>query len=242
MSSSPIATYSFLPWLKGGLANQITSADGANVPVRAAIDVRLVVATDNAAIPAADRTVNTEVQLIGPGDIVGINPDVVVKTQPRDWITDFEPNYIPFIEFYDEDFPWRYTPAAADTALHHLRPWLTLVLLKATEFEELHARTGPLSAIRVLDAQTKFQPASQLWAWAHVHVNEDLTADRTRDIPASMNALGQLLSTQPDRAYSRLMCPRKLDPETEYYAFLIPTFESGRLAGLGLEVPPTLRA
>lgn len=242
MSSSPIATYSFLPWLKGGLANQITSADGASVPVRAAVDVRLVVATDNAAIPAADRTVDTQVQLIGPGDVLGINPDVVVKTQPRDWITDFEPNYIPFIEFYDEDFPWRYTPAAADATRHRLRPWLTLVVLKAAEFEELSARTGPLSAVRVVDAQTKFPHAPQLWAWAHVHVNEDLTADRTRDLASSMNAFGQIVSAHPDRAYSRLMCPRKLEPETEYHAFLIPTFESGRLAGLGLEIPPALRA
>ena len=52
-------------------------------------------------------------QLVGPGDIVGINRRAVVRTEPRNGVTDFEPNYLAFIEFYDEDFPWRYTPARA---------------------------------------------------------------------------------------------------------------------------------
>ena len=38
---------------------------------------------------------------------------MVVRTEPLNWITDFEPNYLPFVEFYDEDFAWRYTPAKA---------------------------------------------------------------------------------------------------------------------------------
>ena len=36
-----------------------------------------------------------------------------------------------------------------------------------------------------------------------------------------------------DLAYSRLLCPRQLEPNTAYHAFLVPTFETGRLAGLG---------
>jgi len=241
--ADPVATYSFLPWLKGGLAKQISAADGANVPVRATIDVGVVIGTDNAAISLADRTVTTKIQLVGPGDIRGVNiTDVIVKTNPREWVTNFEPNYLPFIEFYDEDFPWRYTPAAADTGLHRVRPWLTLVVLEGTEFEELRAANGPLPTIRVANAATCFPPPSQLWAWAHVHVNEDLTADHTRDVAASTTAFEQLVSAHPDRAYSRLLCPRKLKPETDYYAFVIPTFESGRLTGLGLPIPPALKA
>jgi hypothetical protein len=37
----------------------------------------------------------------------------------------------------------------------------------------------------------------------------------------------------PDHALARLICPRKLRPSTAYHAFLIPSFEVGRLAGLG---------
>ena len=74
------------------------------------------------------ETVTRNINLYGPGDIVGIDPSAIVKVEPRDQITNFEPNYLPYIEFYDEDFPWRYTPAAPDTALHRLRPWLALIV------------------------------------------------------------------------------------------------------------------
>ena len=39
---------------------------------------------------------------------------MVVRTEPLNRITNFEPNYLAFIEFYDEDFLWRYTPARAN--------------------------------------------------------------------------------------------------------------------------------
>ena len=47
-----------------------------------------------------------------------------------------------------------------------------------------------------------------------------------------MDALENLLHQNPDHALSRLVCPRKLNPKTAYHAFLIPSFEVGRLAGL----------
>ena len=49
-------------------------------------------------------------QLYGPGDIIGIDRNAIVRTEPRNLVTNFETNYLPFVEFYDEDFPWRYTP------------------------------------------------------------------------------------------------------------------------------------
>ncbi len=36
-----------------------------------------------------------------------------------------------------------------------------------------------------------------------------------------------------DNASSRLLCPRKLKESTAYHAFVVPAFETGRLAGLG---------
>ena len=35
---------------------------------------------------------------------------------------------------------------------------------------------------------------------------------------------------------SRLLCPRRLDPSTDYLACLVPAFELGRKAGLGLPI------
>jgi hypothetical protein len=50
------------------------------------------------------------------------------------------------------------------------------------------------------------------------------------------NRLSGLLAENPDLAYSRIVCPRKLEKNTAYHAFLIPSFETGRVAGLGLDV------
>lgn len=44
-----------------------------------------------------------------------------------------------------------------------------------------------------------------------------------------------MLRTNADNACSRLICPRRLQPDTAYEAFLVPAFETGRLAGLGLD-------
>src|SRR6202008_2465859 len=98
-----IANYSFLPWLRRGISNNITAPVSQ---LRASVEVTLTVNS---------HTVSNSVELIGPGDITGINSNAIVRTDPKNWVTDFEPNYFPFIEFYDEDFPWRYTPEKPDS-------------------------------------------------------------------------------------------------------------------------------
>ena len=65
---------------------------------------------------------------------------------------------------------------------------------------------------------------SESWAWAHAHVVE-------AGAPASV---ADQLRDQPDLNVSRLLCPRRLAEGRDYYACLVPAFEVGRLAGLGL--------
>src|SRR5438105_827500 len=123
--SSPLCAYSFLSWLRQGVANQIQSADfDDRVRIRAQIDVTIQATGAKLDGGTATVSVDRSVALFGPGDIVGIDPRAVVKVEPRNWITSFEPNYLPYIDFYDEDFPWRYTPAAPDTGKSRLRPWI----------------------------------------------------------------------------------------------------------------------
>ena len=117
--------------------------------------------------PAArdDQPVHRDVALYGPGDIVGIDRARSSAAEPRHWITNFEPNYLPYVEFYDEDFPWRYTPAAADVGAHRLRPWIALVVLKESEFTEGKDLTGqPLPYFELaagVDAAACFPPADR---------------------------------------------------------------------------------
>jgi hypothetical protein len=238
---STLGTYSFLPWLRQGIANQIASADfDPAVKVRPRIDVNLELRGEKLEGGIATQALNRKVELFGPGDVVGVERRAIIRTEPRHWVTNFEPNYLAHIEFYDEDFPWRYTPAAPDLGKSRLRPWLTLLVLTEEEFRDGKNIQGkPLPYIEVPDLGV-FPRADELWAWAHVHVNESLAASEAEFVSSDMAAVLPKLETtlgrDADLGYSRLVCPRKLAENTAYHAFLIPTFEVGRRAGLGLEL------
>lgn len=239
-----LGTYTFLPWLRQGIANSIDDADfDASVQSRASVNILLNLKGEPVeGTTLLEREISKDIELYGPGDIVGIDAKAILKTEPRHWITNFETNFLPYIDFYDEDFPWRYTPAKPATAnINRLRPWIMLVVLAEGEFEE--SRSGsedrPLPFIAV-ENRSLFPPAEDLWSWAHVHVNKSLIAgDSEMVVPASENGsvldrFEQTLRQNPDLAYSRVISPRKLDANTAYHAFLMPVFETGRLAGLGL--------
>jgi hypothetical protein len=239
-----VATYSFLPWLREGVANTITAADGdTTVQTRATINVALQLSGQavGGGAPLV-QALSQNIALYGPGDIVSIDARAIVRLDPLDWITNFESNYFPAIDFYDEDFPWRYTPAAPDGTGLKLRPWIALIVLTETEFQEgQNDGTRPLPYITVPDASV-FPPADQLWAWAHVHFNQSLSGSSSELVSPDMSAVlpqvQAIINQNPDLAYSRILCPRRLADNTAYHAFLMPVFETGRLAGLG-EKPET---
>ena len=237
MSTQPIAAYSFLPWARQGLGIYIREGDqDSAVKVRGSIDVSLQITGEQIAGGTTTQTIPHSVQLYGSGDILGIESRIIVRTEPRDWITNFETNYLPFIEFYEEDFPWRYTPAKPSPNGQRLRPWLALVVLEEdTEFHDGNNTIGrPLPFIEVSNAAQTFPDFDQLWAWAHVHVNGGLGVDPA-DTTALAAKLDEVVRDNRDQAYSRLLCPRILKANTGYHAFVIPSFEPGRLAGLGLD-------
>jgi len=247
---SPInASYSFLPWLRQGISRNISQADGdANVKLRASIPIEIVVGgTQVNGTALSPEKITKEVFLYGPGDVIGIETKAIIKQEPKNWITNFEPNYLPYIDFYEEDFPWRYSPVAANG--QRLKPWLTLVVLKEDEFIEIkNIDKKPLASFKLNEsilATDVFPNANELWAWAHVHVNKDLSdgaAQHSFDQQQISINLQNTIKQNPDRAYARILSPRKLTANAAYHAFLIPTFESGRLAGLGLDIDPNLMA
>ncbi|MGI8334770.1 hypothetical protein ACRYCC_32870 [Actinomadura scrupuli] len=230
--------YSFLPWLRRGIASQITQAPGAAARASVAVALHL----EGPAVSGSDTLtadVTHAVSLYGPGDVVGVDQRAIVRTEPLNWVTNFEPNHLPFVEFYDEDFPWRYSPDIPDPATGRLRPWLALVVLSEAEFSDAGSLPGrPLPFLSVPDLSV-LPPADQLGAWAHVHVNRTVTASDTEVVSNDMGAvlprLAAVIAENPDLACSRVMCPRRLEPQTAYRAFLVPAFETGRLAGLGLD-------
>lgn len=234
--------YSFLPWLRTGLATRITTPPGT--ADRASIQVRLRITGEAVGGGVLTRDVEQAVQVYGPGDVIGVDPRAISRTEPRGWITNAEPDFLAHIEFYDEDFPWRYSPAVPDAGTARLAPWLALVVLAAGrdphdqdgEFDEGTSPDRPLPFIMVADPDGTLPTPDQLGAWAHVHVNGSLAGVvASDDMSVALPALGAVLAANPDNACSRLLCPRHLAPNTGYHAFLVPAFETGRLAGLGLD-------
>jgi hypothetical protein len=245
---SPQSSYSFFPWIRQGIANNITTPEtDMNVKLRASVEVKLNLKSQKLDGGEQIDTITRPVELYGPGDIVGIESRAVIRTEPRHWITNFEPNYMACIEFYDEDFPWRYTPAAPKADPHRLRPWIMLILLKEDEFEDgANIANKPLPFIKLKTDGSTLPRPDQLWAWAHVHVNSSLTASDSEIVSDNMSVVlppfEAMLKKDADIAYSRILCPRKLEENVSYHAFLVPTYESGRLAGLGQSIPATLPA
>jgi hypothetical protein len=228
--------YVFLPWLRRGLAKQITESDPltgtASNTQRQSVQVSVKIMADD----AERASVLQEVALLDSGDIVGINRSAIVKTEPAAGTKNFEPNFFPYIEFYEEDFLWRYSPAKAANDLR-LRPWLSLVVLQENEFEYVNGRSTATSrTIRILREPVSdlFPPPSQIWAWAHVQVNDgNLLANELANPNLRNQRIADSLKANPNLGVSRLLCPRKLKSSTSYFAFVVPSFERGRLAGLG---------
>jgi len=227
--------YSFLPWLRRGIASQITQSPGAAARASVAVPLHLEGPRVSGGGTLTADVAHT-VSLYGPGDVIGVDQRAVVRTDPLNWVTNFDSNHLPFVEFYDEDFPWRYSPDVTDPATGRLRPWIALVVLAETEFADAGSVPGrPLPFISVPDLSV-LPPADQLGAWAHVHVNRTVTDTVVdTDMAAVLPRLAAVVAENPDLACSRVMCPRHLEPQTAYHAFLVPAFETGRLAGLGLD-------
>ena len=206
-----LATYKFLPWLRDGIGNTITEEDtlsnGGELGGRAKLTLQVDINNQEAG--------TKEFRIVGSADVIGFNRDLVIRTEPAHWSTVFPPNLLAHIEFYEEDFPWRYSPAKAK--VDQLRPWISVFVLKETEFTR-NQDVLPLPRINLTDV-SMLPDTTQTWLWAHVQKIESST------LPDDKAA--------SDHIISRLISPRKLEPNTAYYAFVVPTFETGRVAGLG---------
>lgn len=240
-----IAHYSFLPWLRQGLNSQIIETDtlaagGGTAVERAQLNVELTVHADAVEGDGGnDQTISKVINVLGPGDILNVSERVIVRVNPPKNIGNYEDNNLAYIEFYEEDFLWRYTPATPNAANpKRLRPWLALIVLKDDEFTE---KQLPDSLPFVSIANDKFNDVfgnpQDTWAWAHVHFNELLEEPDTTALQARVT---NELNADADSALSRLLCPRKLTKNTSYTACLVPAFETGRRTGLGIETTGVL--
>src|SRR5262249_51628645 len=190
------------------------------------IDLNAGIKVNGSTTPSVTMTV----RLRGPADVVGIDSNQIIRTDPHPGTADFEPNYFPCIEFDRPDFPWLLTPAAAGSTAK-LRPWLCLVVVRKQDGITLGSTVNaPLPTLQIAPPAARANELPDLgecWAWAPAPA---AAADST---PGPVQAA---LAGPPEQSLSRLICPRILAANTDYIACVVPTFELGRRAGLGMPI------
>jgi len=217
------ATFSLLPNARASLGVDLRPPAAGSTRRRANVTVE--VRTDG--VPAPGGQAGLSVELRGAGDVIGVDRAMIGRIEPPPGSRGFEPNYLPFVEFVDADFPWRYTLDPSGGGRQ--RPWVALIALRPDEFEFVELGGAVLPVIRVLDARQSLPDLSQSWAWAHVHVSRDADPGLQVD---------DLVRTRADASFARLLCLRRLADSTPYHLLLVPAYEAGRLAGLGRAPTP----
>jgi hypothetical protein len=221
---------SFVPWVQPQLMNDAQVGTGPRPTLK--LGVRLK--TDQ--LTTEDLRTTTLGQIYGPADVLGISTQALLATTPTLNASGFSPLQLASIEFRDEDFPWRYsTRKRADgTPL----PWLQLLVLEASEYDALQLAGQTLPGIRLhVGVPYPSVADDQRMLWAHVQLNGSLnqTTNTGSEQPSAstIQTFVDQAAASPDLAYSRIFCPRRLNADTAYRAFLVPALEVSRLTGLG---------
>jgi hypothetical protein len=226
------ANVAFLPWVRQGAASAIPTPDTLDAQAGAVtLTATLTINGTNPPDDATNPPISMDARLLGPSDVIGINPQDIVRREPPPNTTAFESNHFAGIEFDRPDFPWLFTPAKAG-ANARLRPWLCLIVVRAQDGVTVRpAVSKPLASLEIAApavAGDELPDLAESWLWAHSQAASGDGVD--------VNVLRSTLAGDPALSLSRLLCPRLLTPNTEYIACLVPAFEAGRKAGLGLPV------
>ncbi len=235
-----LAKYFFIPWIREGLGSRIEDiADDSDL-----LNEHRSKSSLSLQINEKSDLINKGVEFFGPGDVVGIDQNIIARTDPKNNVGDFEPNFFPMIEFWEEDLPWMITPARITNS--QWQPFVCLIVLKNPknlkdpddeegEFYEPidFDNTKPARYITVKSIKKSLPDLNFARLWAHAQVTDE--GNELINIPK----IKQIVETSPELIVSRIVCPRRLEPGILYTAFLVPTFETGRKAGLGIPLNET---
>ena len=228
------AGLTFLSWYRSGLSAGVDAPAGANAPLAATqwpYQAQIPIDVTLSNVPSS----TFDVLLYSPGDVATFDPANIIRTEPPAGARGVETSFLPLVEFARPDLPWMLTPTAPQRTevtdpdpRRGLLPWLVLVVIPGGSCTLSPPQTP--GALPVLSAPLAELPdLSEAWLWAHVQVLTTGAAGETVE---------GVIAAQPDSALSRLISPRRLQPNTSYVACLVPTFDAGCAAGLG-QIPNT---
>lgn len=237
-----MSTVYILPNLRKGLSRRISGNDGLRATFD--IDVQLkghgvgMAEDELKVVPGLEgmkSSLTRKFLLAGPVDVRGIDKDAVCQVVPAHKSTGFASGNMPYIEFYEEDLPWKYTPLTSEVKL---KPWLLLLACKEGEYKVESDDAGNHRVVIDLDGAAGDSTADELKTFfpgeeifhklAHVQVTVSEGEECQDEV--------KYIKEHPENGISRLFCSRKLADYTQYAMFLVPAFELGRLAGLGESV------
>ncbi|WP_434811095.1 hypothetical protein [Microbacterium sp. bgisy189] len=218
-------SFTFVPYVRAGAAAGITARFTEGMPARATMHVQVTVEDGAGGTELVDTT---DIVVRGPGDVTGIDPAQVIRRYPQPGTGSASTADLVHVEFDQPDLPWMFTPAAPVDG--RLPPWLRLVVVPT---DSIRADLPPAGAelppvIRVPVAE--LPPPEEGWAWAHAQLSG-----------ADLNEaalVGRAGSGSPALNLSRLLCPRRLEPNRAWTALVVPAFQPGVRAAFGAAEPP----
>ncbi|SHK60979.1 hypothetical protein [Fibrobacter sp. UWB12] len=226
-------------WVRKGVSNQISEVDklidGEQGSVVERPSIRLAVQLDATPVSGEEqRRIDQmkEFSIVGPGDVVSVNSNAVMNFYPPSGHANFPASYKPYVEFWEPDFAWRYTPAKAtgekDEEDGKLSPWLAVVTCESSRCHIEKKSNGATFVTFDVDDddnnnevdnnddfcgyRTVFPDTKELWKSAHAQGSSKSSAEFCRVIGVNRY---------------------KLKANKEYSAFVIPVFETTRLRALG---------
>ena len=215
----------FASWVQPAAAGALPHDDANNnatAPTDPPPNLELSVSVQLTSTLAGPTTIlapHGDMRLLGPGDVVGVDSDQIVRRFPAPGTAGALTTHLAFIDFAATDLPWRFSmftatpttpPPSSGTAENRVRPWL--VLLAVTADNQLST-----DGSRITVPAEQLPDLTQSWAWAHAQL----------DNPAD-----------PSTGRARLLCPRQLPSNVAMRAILVPAFKAGVAAALGTQ-PPT---
>ena len=152
-----VGEFTFLPWVRNGLAAQLTPPSGNALRATVAVSVKVQDENGNS------KPVQKQLTLRGPGDVIGIDSAQIVRRVPRAGTVNAEESFLVHVEFDRPELPWLFTPLRPSN--DRLQPWLVLVVCdaKVTQLEP-----GPPGFPQRLRTKLgELQPLDNCWAFAH---------------------------------------------------------------------------
>ena len=241
-------------WVRKGISSQIAETDNLGVGSGTSVERPFVqLAVELASTPVnkkdSDSVSSTEMQsfsIVGPGDVLTVSNNAVMNFFPPSGSKGFPTEYDPYIEFWEPDFAWRYTPASPTQATSEigskLRPWLALVTCPAGSYSISKNSNGVDIVTFNINSQDEydyvFPDSTKIYETAHAQEmpqeqgNADISETDGADFCRIISLKRKKIEVKTEKGEIKL---KNFEEDTEYTAFLIPVFETTRLRALGCD-------